>query len=319
MLTNATILFGHPAFQLGSEYQSRGIGQNFIEARTFEDVEAQLPNADVLVVSKLWRNDWIDRGPRLKFIQSVSAGTEQYDRARIAAKGIRLASAQGVNTGAVGDHAIGLILSLTRHLHLARDRQRDHAWRTNISDLSRREQELNQQTMVLVGLGPIGQRIADLAKAFGMRVLGVNRSGKCSHPSIEAAVSISCLLEVLPHADFLVLACPLTPETQGLIDDARLKAMKPSATLINVARGRIVDQPALIAALQSGTIAGAGLDCFHDEPLPAISPLWDMANVVITPHSAGETRSYEIRVIDILLENLKRLASGETVLHNQIV
>lgn len=319
MLIDPTVLFGHAAFQLGAEYESRGIGRNFIEVRTPEDTEAQLPNADVLVVSKLWRNEWIDRAPRLKFIQSVSAGTEQYDRKRLAAKGIRLASAQGVNTEPVAEHAIGLMLSLTRQLHLARDRQHKHQWRTNVADVARREQELQMQTIAIVGLGPIGKRIADLARAFGMRVLGVNRSGQSSHPSLDTTVSISMMSEVLPYADFVILACPLTPETQGLINAVQLKAMKKSASLINVARGRVVDQSALIEALQDGTISSAGLDCFHDEPLPADSPLWDFDNVIITPHSAGETRSYEVRVIDILLDNLGRLAQGDTELRNQVI
>jgi len=319
MFANPTILFGHPAFQLGAEYKSRGKDRNFIEVRTLDDVEAQLPNADVLVVSRLWRNEWLDHAARLKFIQSVSAGTEQYDCSRIAAKGVRLASAQGVNTSAVAEHAIGLILSLTRHLHLARDRQYQHAWRTNIGDISKREQELRNQTIVIVGLGPVGQRIADLAKSFGMRVLGVNRSGISSHPAVEITFASSRMSDVLPHADLLVLACPLTSETQGLVDAGSLRVMKKSASLINVSRGRVVDQAALIEALKNGTISSAGLDCFHDEPLPSTSPLWDFENVIITPHSAGETRSYEVRVIDILLENLDRLAKGMSELRNQVV
>jgi len=319
MLIAPTILFGHPAYQLAAAYKASGGRERFFEARTIEEVEAQLPEADVLVVSRLWRNDWIGQFERLKFIQSVSAGTEQYDTKRLGEHGIRLASAQGVNMGAVSEHALALILSLTRLLHLARDRQSEHLWRTAISNPQTREQELGGKVIAIVGLGQIGLRIATLARAFDMRVIGINRSGKVEHPAIESAVSLQDLDQILPAADIVVLACPLTRETEKLINEARLHKMKRSAILINVARGRVVDQDALVAALSAEKIAGAGLDCFHDEPLPASSPLWNFKNVLITPHSAGETRSYEINVINILNENLERLARGDAQLRNQVV
>jgi phosphoglycerate dehydrogenase-like enzyme len=126
------------------------------------------------------------------------------------------------------------------------------------------------------------------------------------------------LPQLLPQADFVALTCPLTPATEKLIDSTALELMKPTAVLINMARGRVVDEPALIAALRNGTIVGTGLDCFWDEPLPPDSPLWAMENVLITPHSGGETQQYEERVIAILLENLEMLWRGEKVLFNQI-
>jgi phosphoglycerate dehydrogenase-like enzyme len=126
-------------------------------------------------------------------------------------------------------------------------------------------------------------------------------------------------MEVLPRADIVALTCPLTPQTEKLIGERALGAMKPSAYLVNVARGRVVDEPALIAALNAGRIAGAALDCTVEEPLPASSPLWDFDNVLITPHTAGETRRYEDNVIDVLLENLDRLWRGEPELKNQVV
>lgn len=319
MLVEPTILFGHVAYQLGDAFKARGNRECYIEVRSIDDVEAQLHNADVLVVSRFWRNDWIERAERLKFIQAVSAGTEQFDRARIAARGIRLASAQGANAGAVAEHAIGLLLSLSRHLHLARDRQRDHVWRPMISNPEVREQELSGKTIAIVGLGEIGQRIAMLSKALGMRVIGVNRSERLAQGIVDSVETIDRIGQILPEVDVAVLACPLTPDTENLIGAQQLKAMKRNAFLINVSRGRVVDQSALVEALAADTIAGAGLDCFHDEPLPASSPLWDFKNAIITPHSGGETRSYEIRVIDILTENLKRLARGEAQLRNQVV
>jgi phosphoglycerate dehydrogenase-like enzyme len=127
------------------------------------------------------------------------------------------------------------------------------------------------------------------------------------------------LLDVLPRADFVALTCPLTPQTERLINAQALGAMKRSAFLVNVARGRCVDEPALIAALNAGTIAGAALDCTVEEPLPASSPLWAMPSVLVTPHTAGETRRYEDNVLDLLVENLDRLWRGETELKNQVV
>lgn len=318
MLVEPTILFGHVAYQLGDAFKARSNQERYIEVRSIDDVEAQLHNADVLVVSRFWRNEWIERAERLKFIQAVSAGTEQFDRARLSARGIRLASAQGANAGAVAEHAIGLLLSLSRHLHFARDRQREHIWRPMISNPDVREQELNGKTIAVVGLGEIGQRIAMLSRALGMRVIGVNRSGRAPQ-GIDSVQTIDRISQILPDVDVVVLACPLTPETENLIGAQQLKAMKRNAFLINVSRGRVVDEAALTEALANDVIAGAGLDCFHEEPLPASSPLWDFKNVVITPHSGGETRSYEIRVIDILTENLGRLARGETQLRNQVV
>ena len=151
-----------------------------------------------------------------------------------------------------------------------------------------------------------------------MRVIGVKRNPE-PQPNIEAIVKPDQLLDVAGEADFLALTCPLTPETEGLIGPKVLAALKPSAILINVARGRVVDEPAMIEALTKRSFAGAGLDCFYEEPLPPTSPLWDMPHVVITPHTAGETRVYERNVMAILDENLARLARGETTLLNQIV
>ena len=152
-----------------------------------------------------------------------------------------------------------------------------------------------------------------------MQVIATKRDPGTGGDNADDVFSNGRLHEVLPLADFVALTCPLTPQTEGLINAAALARMKPSAFLINVARGKVMDEPALIAALQGGRIAGAGLDCTVEEPLPNGSPLWDIPNVLITPHTAGETRAYEDNVIDLLLENLDRLWRGETELKNGIV
>jgi phosphoglycerate dehydrogenase-like enzyme len=188
-----------------------------------------------------------------------------------------------------------------------------------IGEIGKREDELRGKTLVIVGLGRIGSRLAGLARAFGMHVIGVKQDANRGGGAADEVVTRARLLDVLPRADLLALTCPLTSETKGLIGEAALRALRPSAVLINVARGAVVDEPALIAALSSGRLAGAGLDCFREEPLPGSSPLWDLSQVIVTPHTAGETRRYEENVIDILLDNLERLWSGKDDLRNRIV
>ena len=322
-----TICFAHAAYQLADRFALRKTGLRTFEVRTQADLQLRIHEADVLVVSGLWRNDLLAAAPKLAFIQSVSAGTDQYAREALAAAGVRLASAQGSNERAVAEHAMALILAITRRLGEARDNQREHKWRGMIGDIGRREDELEGKTLVIVGMGRIGSRLAALAHAFDMRVIGVKRDPAkrieatpiSAKATADAVVAPDRLLDILPEADFVALTCPLTPATENLIDAAALAAMKRSAYLVNVARGRVVDETALIAALEAGKIAGAALDCTREEPLAADSPLWDDSSVLITPHTAGETRRYEDNVIDLLLENLDRLWRGETALRNQIV
>jgi phosphoglycerate dehydrogenase-like enzyme len=314
-----TIAFAHVAYRLGERFRLRETGIRHIELRSHDELAARIGEADVLVVSGFWRNELAARAVRLRFIQSISAGVDQFQRNALAAHGIRLASAKGANERAVAEHAIALMLALARRLPEARDNQRRGHWRGMMGDIARREDELGGKTLLVVGLGRIGARLAALAKAFGMRVIGLKRDLGRGDPGVDALRGSERLIESIAEADYVALTCPLTPETAGLIGPAAFAAMKPTAYLVNVARGRVVDEAALIAALRDNRIAGAGIDCTHDEPLPAASPLWACETALITPHTAGETRRYEDNVIDLLLENLERLWRGETALRNQIV
>ena len=314
-----TICFAHVAYRMADRFAARNTGIRHFQVTSLEELTVRIGDADVLSISGLWRNSLIARAPKLKFIQSISSGTDQYSREALKAAGIRLASAQGVNARAVAEHAMSLILAMTRQLHIARDNQHKKHWRGMISDLSKREDELGGKTLLVVGLGRIGSHLAMLAKAFGMRVIGTKRDPGAGGANADDVFSQGRLAEVLPLADFVALTAALTPQTEGMINAQALARMKPSAFLINVARGRIVDEPALIAALKDGRLAGAGIDTTVEEPLAATSPLWEMPNVLITPHTAGETRKYEDNVIDLLVENLDRLWRGETELKNGIV
>ena len=314
-----TVAFAHVAYRAAEEFASRRTGVAHFEVRTLEELERRASQADVLVVSGLWRNSLIASLPKLRFVQSFSAGTDQYDVALFARRGVRLANAQGVNERAVAEHAMALTLALTRQLHKARDNQRERRWRGMIGDRALREQELGGGTLVVVGLGRIGMRLARLARAFEMRVIGVRRMATPAPEAADEVVAVTGLEGALAKADVVALTCPLTQETEGLIGVAALKALKPGALLINVARGKVVDEAALLAALSDGRVGAAALDCFHDEPLPAESPFWTLPNVLITPHSAGETGRYEANLVDILVENIERLLRGETALRNQVV
>lgn len=314
-----TICFAHAAYQMKTCWDALNTGIASFEVRDRAELDRRAHEADVIVASGMWHNGLIQSAQKLSFIQSISSGTDQYDKPALAAAGIRLASAAGVNARAVAEHAIGLILALSRRLPEARDNQTQKIWRGMIGDLTQREDELGGKTLVIIGLGRIGGRLARLAKAFDMNVIGFRRDPSAGAGDADSVHALAELGLHLPKADFVALTCPLTSETKQVVNGEALGCMKKSAYLVNTARGGCVDEGALIAALKSGAIAGAALDCTDPEPPAAESPLWSMPNVLITPHTGGETTQYEKNVNDILLENLNRIWRGETELRNQIV
>jgi len=314
-----TICFAHVAYQLQARFEARKTGLRSFEVRAPDELSRRIGEADVLVVSGMWKNELLEKATKLKFIQSIGSGVDQFAQDQLRARGVRLANAQGVNARAVAEHAMALMLALMRRLPEARDNQGKHHWRAMIGDLARREDELSGKTLLIVGLGTIGNRLAKLAKAFDMHVTGFRRDPAIGRGHADEVHAIGVLGSFLPRADFVALTCPLTKQTENLIDAQALRAMKPSAFLINVARGRCVDEAALVEALAERRIAGAGIDVTQEEPLAAASPLWGMEQVLLTPHTAGETRAYEDTILDYLCENLGRLWRGETRLHNEIV
>jgi len=313
------ICFAHVAYPMDQVFLKRGSGLTFCQVRNPEELDKVIEDTNVLVVSGLWSNHLLESASELRFIQSIGAGYDQFPLDKLRENGIRLASASGVNRNAVSEHAIAMILALSRHIHTGRDNQTAHFWRGMISDISLREDELSGKTLGIIGLGSIGSRVAKLAKAFDMQVLATKRDLSNGTNMADEVYSPDFLPTLLERSDFVVLNCPLTTDTQNIINKESLNLMKSSSYLINVARGGCVNENDLIHALNNGDIAGAGLDHFWDDPLPNNSPFWDMGNVIITPHTAGETRLYEENVIDIMLENLNRLCEGKETLINQIV
>jgi D-2-hydroxyacid dehydrogenase (NADP+) len=314
-----TICFAHVAYAMQDRFEMRNTGIRSFQVRNYEDFQKRVGEADVVVASGMWKNDIIPLATRLKFVQSISAGMDQYSREQLSAKGVRLCSASGVNARAVAEHAIALMLAIARRLPEARDNQHKKFWRGMIGDLTQREDEIGGKTVLVVGTGKIGSHLVGLCKGFGMKVIGVRRDPSKGADGADSIHGMADLVKLMPQADYVVLACSLTPETTGLMSAAAFAAMKPTATFVNVARGKVADEAALIATLQAGKIAAASIDVTAEEPLPASSPLWTLPNVFLTPHTAGETRAYEDNVLDVLMDNLDRLWRGEKTLRNQVV
>ena len=313
------VCFAHVAYQMEAVFSEREQRIRHFQTYDFDETAKRLPEADVLAVSGLWEDELLERAPRLKYIQSIGAGYDQFPLDQLSARGIRLANARGVNRNAVSEHTFGLILGLLRKIHDARDNQRRRVWRAMIANIPDREDELAGKTLGIVGMGHIGSRVARIAKAFEMRVIATKRNTASYDGPADEVIGSDRLDDLLLQSDVVVLNCPLTDETKNLIDADALARMKPTAILINVARGACVDATALFHALSNGEIAGAGLDVFEGEVLPPESELWNLDNAIITPHTAGETQAYESNVIDILQENIGRLQRGEAELFNQIV
>ena len=252
-------------------------------------------------------------GGRLRWLHSVPAGAEGLLTPEVvAAEHITLTSSKWPMGPMVAEHALMLMLALARDLPGYAHNQAARRWRIPAGERPMRD--LFGKTVLILGVGGIGGHLARTCRVgLGMRVLGTARTRR-DDPHVERYVAPHELPAALGEADFVVLCLALTAETRGIIGAAALVAMKPTAYLVNVARGGLVDEPALVAALQAGRIAGAGLDCTAAEPLPDDSPLWAMPNVIITPHVANGRDSSTEQVIAFMRENIRRFAEGEPLL-----
>ncbi len=263
------------------------------------------------VESRYATPEFLARAKNLVWVQAMSAGVDGLikNEPLVTNDRIVLTNHRGVHGPAIADHAMSLLLSLTRDLRYHTENQAQKKWGRGDSELT--PVALDGRTMLVVGIGGIGSEIAKRAKAFGMEVWATRRS-EAPKPDYVDRVELSPkLLELLPSADVVAIAVPLTAETQGLFGKEAFAAMKEGAYLINIARGPIVVQDELIAALKSGKLAGAGLDVTDPEPLPSGSSLWDFRNVIITPHVAGHAEVTQERRWTLLRENLRRFAAGE--------
>lgn len=246
--------------------------------------------------------------PKLKWLQIHPAGAERPIYRELRARGVKVTTASGATAVTVSHSVLGALIAINRRFPLLADAQRRHAWEPRLGERSPRD--LRGQCAVIVGLGPIGRNIARLLKALEMRTVGVRRSAE-PVPNCDRVIAYSDLTGVLPEADWLILCCPASPVTRGIANAGVFAAMPRGSQFINVSRGEIAVEKDVIAALQSGHLAGAYLDVFEREPLDPASPLWDMPNVLISPHTASHSLGQNEAIFEIFLENLARFRAGQ--------
>lgn len=270
-----------------------------------EQLLAHLDGAEVVVGwNKAVEEAVSEPASRIRWVQHWGAGVEHLPLGLLKERGIRLTNATGVHAAPISETILGMMLAFARDLHTAIRSQEKRSW-GSYGELG----EIHGKTLGILGVGAIGEETARIAKAFQMRVLGVRRSGLPA-AGVDQMYGMDGLHDMLRECDFVVNCLPHTAETEHIMDRAAFAAMKPSAYYINIGRGRTTDTEAMLEALIDGRLAGAGLDVFEEEPLPADHPLWGMDNVIVTPHNAGSTYRYTDRLIDIFTANLAQYAQG---------
>lgn len=257
------------------------------------------------------RPEWLAAAPRLRWIQSPVAGLEHTMFAELARSPVVLTNMRGIYSDHIADHAYGLLLALARGFPPFARRQARREWNPE----GVRIVHLPGATLGILGLGGIGRELARRAKVSGMTVLAVDARPGDRPEAVDELWPVERLRDLLEQSDFVAICAPHTPATARLLDGEKLAWMRPTAYLINVGRGVIVELAALTEALQQGRLAGAALDVFETEPLPADHPLWDMENVLITPHVAWLGPDSEPRRLEVLCENLRRFVAGEPLLN----
>jgi len=292
-----------------------GLRQEFpqlqiVQRNHYDGIEADLRDAEILFTLSL-RPPQFALAQKLRWIHTPSAAVHQLLFPELVNSDVIMTNSGEVHGPVVAEHVIALIFALAKKIPQAVILQQGRVWgQQQICDA--RPSEIAGATLGLIGVGSIGRRVAKMAFALGMRVIAVREHAEKGRPDgVEAIFAPAALDELLKQSDYVVLAAPLMPATQGLINAARLALMKPGAFLINVGRGPQVDESALAEALRSRRIAGAALDVFDKEPLPADSPLWDIDNLLITPHTAGLTEKLWYRHYELFSDNLRRYLARE--------
>jgi phosphoglycerate dehydrogenase-like enzyme len=268
-----------------------------------------LAEAEVMLSPPPLPLNLVEQVPKLRWLQLTSAGAEPVPESEIIRR-VVVTTSSGIHATSVGEYTIGMMIMLAKRWPRLFRAQVDHRWVESIIP-----SELYGKTVGIIGMGHIGREVGRLAKAFGMRIIGLRRSAssRSGEPYGNEVLPADGLTYLLQQSDYVVLTVPLTKETQHLLGEEELRSMKETAVLINVARGAIIDEQALVRALTKGWIAGAALDVFEREPLPPESPLWDMENVIVSPHNAGGTEIYALRAVDLFCANLRRYLNGETL------
>ena len=272
-----------------------------------DEIEA---NAESIEIAVGWvPRELVQKFKNLRWFQQWGAGADWLlSHPELVEGDFVLTNMSGLHAIPISEHILSLTLAFARDLPRSVKAQQKREWYRH---KSQHLFELAGKTMLLIGVGAIGERTAEIASGLGLRVLGVRRNPAVRALNVESMFGPAQLLAVLPQADFVVLTIPLTKETKGIIGEPELRAMKPTAFILNIGRGCTIQETALLQALQGGWIAGAGLDVFETEPLPESSPFWGMDNVILTSHYSGMTPHYAERGISIFMDNLQRYQAGD--------
>ncbi|MGH2632000.1 MAG: D-2-hydroxyacid dehydrogenase, partial [Tepidiformaceae bacterium] len=243
--------------------------------------------------------------------QCINAGIERMEQGGLLRRGFAVTTAAGLASVAIAEYVVGTMVMLAKDLHRFGRTQDERKWDFHFT------RELAGKTVGILGLGEIGRETSRRARAFDIHVIASRRTvvAGASDPDADELFAHSNLDELLARSDYLVVAVPLTPETRGMLGAAEFAKMKPTASIVNVARGEVIDQAAMIAALQAGAIASAALDVFDPEPLPEDNPLWAMPNVIVTPHISGAVEGYGHKATELFIANLQRYLAGEPLAH----
>ncbi len=286
-----------------------GLGWRCSAPATEHEIRAALADAEACYGNLT--PERLATAPRLRWLQANTAGLDNFWFPELRASTVHVTNVRGIYSDFIADHALAFILTFARGFHFYARRQQAHRWAYGAP-----VRHLDGATLLMVGLGGIGLAVAQRARAFGLNVIGVDPHPKGRPDWLAGVHAPDRLPTLLPSADYIVLATPHTPETDSLFNEALFACTKPDAILINVGRGRVVCLDALVSALQSGRLGGAGLDVFEQEPLPSDHPLWTMENVIITPHAADRTTiCLDDRRAEILIENARRYRAGDPLIN----
>ncbi len=289
--------------------QALSPGLSIQSVQSLDEVNNNLAEVEVLVTE--FPDFDLGKAPHLKWVHWWGTGIECFKDKPLMNSDVVLTNASGVSSKPIAEYVISQMVCLSRDFPRMMRDHKEHLWNKDYF-LENRRPELRDKTLGIIGYGSIGREIARLAKCFGMSVIATRRSFTNRKNEGEVEVLPKNELDhLLAVSDFVSLSVPLTSETEGLIGEEEFRMMKPTAFLINVTRGKVIDDTALIKAMRENWIAGAALDCFAEEPLPSSSELWDLPNTLITPHISGDTDRHNGRNADILIENLQRYLNGE--------
>ncbi|WP_433632609.1 D-2-hydroxyacid dehydrogenase [Halomicrococcus sp. NG-SE-24] len=294
---------GDPS-ELAREINRQVTDVNLQLAESYNDALARIASADI-VITRALTPELLDHADSLDWIQALNAGVDSYDLNRIEEMGIVLTNAAGVHANPIAEQVLGYMLVFERNLHRGIEQQRQNIWQHYSGG------ELRGKTLGVLGVGAIGGRIAELGSALGMTVLGTKRDTTTAPDAVDGVFPPDETHHVLAESDYIAIACPLTDQTEGLLGLQEFTSMKRDAVVINIGRGPIINQDDLITAIQKGKIRGAALDVTDPEPLPQDSLLWDLSDVIVTPHMAGSTPHYWERSAEIFATNYERYLADE--------